>query len=53
MVASENEREVAGTDQREIEWHLAATDLSVVQRWISEQAHGIAAAIQERSDDQS
>jgi triphosphatase len=36
MSASEDELERRSADQREVEWHLAATDLGAVQRWIAE-----------------
>lgn len=34
-MVSENELERGSADQREVEWHLATTDLGAVQRWIS------------------
>src|SRR5262245_3172909 len=36
MTGSANELASRGTDRRELEWHLAATDLGAVHRWISE-----------------
>src|SRR5690348_4569080 len=35
MIESETDGQRAGEDQREVEWHLATSDLGAVQRWIS------------------